>query len=79
VWSWSGGEQRAVIELKILRGDAAKLLAKGLEQTLAYQDRSRASEAHLVIFDRDPGKPWDAKIYRRAEELAGRRVVVWGM
>jgi hypothetical protein len=75
----SGGEQRAVIELKLVRGDIEKTVALGLEQTLDYQDRTSAAEAHLVVFDRRPGRTWEEKVYRRVEERGGRRVVVWGM
>ena len=74
-----GAVQKSVIELKLLRGDPAKVLERGLEQTVAYQDRSGASEAHLVIFDRAPAKPWSEKLYRRVENRDGRKVVVWGM
>ncbi|MBI4606607.1 MAG: ATP-binding protein [Planctomycetes bacterium] len=74
-----GREQRAVIELKVLRGDLEKAVQLGLEQTLEYQDRTAAAEAHLVIFDRRPERSWAEKIYRRVEERGGREVVVWGM
>jgi hypothetical protein len=57
-----------------------KTLEQGLAQTLEYADRSGgATEAHLVIFDRDPGRSWDEKVYRQVEERGGRGVVVWGM
>ena len=79
VWPWKGGVQRSVIELKLLRGDPARVIDRGIEQTLAYQDRSGAEEAHLVIFDRDAAKPWPEKIYRRVEDRGGRKVAVWGM
>ena len=79
IWPWPGGVQKAVIEVKLQRGDPAKLLERGLEQTLAYQERCAAEDAHLVIFDRDPAKPWSEKVYRRVEERAGKKVVVWGM
>ena len=60
-----------VLELKILR--------KELEQTVEYLERMGAPEAHLAIFDRDPGRPWPEKIWRRVEEHKGRKIVVWGM
>jgi hypothetical protein len=31
--------------------------------------------AHLVVFDRDPGKPWSEKISRREETRAALRAV----
>jgi hypothetical protein len=80
VWPWKGGTQRAVIELKILRGSKEKTLEQGLAQTLEYVDRcGGAAEAHLVIFDRNPTRSWEEKIYRQEEERGGRKVVVWGM
>jgi len=79
IWPWKGGIQRAVIELKILWGTLESTIAKGLEQTAAYQDRCGAAEAHLVIFDRDPARSWPEKIFRRVEEWQGRRITVWGM
>jgi len=33
----------------------------------------------LVIFDRDPARPWPEKIYRRIEGWRGRTITVWGM
>ncbi len=83
IWPLAGtapaSEQRTVIELKLLRGDLEKTIAQGLAQTLEYQDRTGAPEAHLVIFDRRAGRTWEEKLCRRVEERAGRRVVVWGM
>ncbi len=75
-----GPVQRVVIELKLLyKGkslDAA--LSAGLEQTADYADRVGADEAHLVIFDRNPGVSWDAKIWQRREERGNRVIEVWG-
>jgi hypothetical protein len=78
--------QRAVIELKILHKSLEQTIAEGLAQTWAYADKCGADEAHLVIFDRDARKPWEAKIFQRAEVYrgtAGRPVefpiTVWGM
>jgi hypothetical protein len=78
--------QRAVIELKVLHKSLAATLADGLAQTWEYADRCHADEAHLVIFDRDPDKSWDAKIFRREEIYRGSAeqptafpITVWGM
>lgn len=81
VWPSSGGTaaQRIVVECKLLRGSLARTVAQGLAQTLAYLDRCGAGEGHLVIFDRTPGKPWDAKLYRRRETAGGTAITVWGM
>ena len=73
-----GGEQRFVIECKILRGSLVKTLEKGLRQTAGYMDRCAATPGHLVIFDRS-AKPWQEKVYRRSEEFECTPVEVWGM
>ncbi|MBM3887378.1 ATP-binding protein [Candidatus Dependentiae bacterium] len=68
--------QKIVIELKIQRSDA---LIKGLEQTAQYMDIAGATEGHLVIFDKDPTKTWDEKIYCKQLEQTGKTITVWGM
>ena len=80
IWPHIAGKQKAVIELKILHNSLARTVADGLTQTAGYMDRCGALEnGHLLIFDRDPQKPWDQKIFRRDEEIAGRKITVWGM
>jgi hypothetical protein len=71
--------QKAVIELKVLHKSLEQTLKDGLEQTLAYLDRCGAEDGHLVIFDRTPGKPWEEKLFQRAETVANRVIQVWGM
>lgn len=71
--------QRGVIELKVLHKSLEATLAEGLAQTWEYADRCGAAEAHLVIFDRTPDKPWEEKIFRREEAIQGRPITVWGM
>ena len=78
VWPYPGGVQRAVIELKLRYGDLETTIADGLAQTWAYADASGAVEAHLVIFDRTPGKPWAEKIWKRVEVYRGFVITVWG-
>ena len=70
--------RRHVVECKILRGGLDAAIHEGVAQTLDYMDRCRAESGHLVVFDRDESKPWDEKLYRRAESLDGRAVTVWG-
>jgi len=70
--------RRHVVECKILRGGLAATIREGVAQTLDYMDRCRGESGHLVVFDRDDSKPWDEKLYRRAESLDGRAVTVWG-
>ncbi|MCS7040511.1 MAG: hypothetical protein NZP34_12965, partial [Caldilineales bacterium] len=71
--------QRAVIELKLLHKSLEATIAEGLAQTWEYADRCGAEEAHLVIFDRRPGIPWEEKIFRRQETYRHRPITVWGM
>ncbi|MFZ1401722.1 MAG: ATP-binding protein, partial [Anaerolineae bacterium] len=71
--------QRGVIELKVLHKSLEATLAEGVVQTWEYADRCGAAEAHLVIFDRTPDKPWEEKIFRREEAIQGRPITVWGM
>jgi hypothetical protein len=52
-------EKNYPVEIKIARPRA---LAEGLEQMQKYLSRCGAKEGWLVIFDRDPAKPWDDKI-----------------
>jgi hypothetical protein len=70
VWPYSGGVQRTVIELKVLQRSRAGTIREGLAQVKSYADRCGADEAHLVVFDRKPGKPWSRKIFRKSEALA---------
>ncbi|MDR2690406.1 MAG: ATP-binding protein, partial [Azoarcus sp.] len=58
-----GPIQRIVIELKIRRGALETVIEQGLAQTADYARHVGADEAHLVIFDRAPDKPWEAKIW----------------
>ena len=77
-WPRPGGQQRFVIECKILHGSLDKTLEKGLPQTAGYMDRCAAAAGHLVLFDRST-KPWSEKVFRRTEEFDGKRIEVWGM
>ena len=73
-----GPIQRIVVELKLLHGALETVIAQGLEQTVDYARRAGADEAHLFIFDRESGRPWDERIWRRAEAAGGMAVAVWG-
>jgi hypothetical protein len=79
VWSYPGGVQRGVIELKIRYHSLEQTLAAGLEQTWRYADAMGAEETHLVIFDRRPKVAWSKKIWQRSEQHAGMAITVWGM
>jgi hypothetical protein len=79
VWPHPGGVQHVVIELKLLYTSLETTLIDGLAQTWAYADACGADEAHLVIFDRTPGKPWAEKIWQRQERYRNVEISVWGM
>ena len=79
VWPYPGGVQRVVIELKVRYGELERVLADGLEQTWTYLDTSGAEAGHLVIFDRDPNRSWQEKIFRRDMSFRDRSITVWGM
>jgi len=78
LWPYPVGVQRAVIELKVLQKSRAATVREGLIQVRGYADRCGAAEAHLVIFDKTPGKPWSRKIFRKSEK-GEPPVAVWGM
>jgi hypothetical protein len=70
-------QQRIVIELKINR--SKKTIPEGLEQTSNYMDTNNATEGHLVIFDKTPGKSWDEKIFMQEHNMGNQKITVWGM
>jgi hypothetical protein len=71
--------QKVVIELKILHKSLEKTIADGMVQTAAYMDRTGTADGHLVIFDRNPEKPWEEKIFRREAQQDGKRIIIWGI
>jgi hypothetical protein len=79
IWPYQGGVQKTVVELKLLHKGLEKTIEKGLEQTMEYLERCGAEDGHLVIFDRDPARPWSEKIWSREETHGGKRIAVWGM
>ncbi len=79
VWSYPGGVQKAVIELKILYGSLERTEKEGLEQTWQYMDRCGSDDGHLVIFDRSEAKSWEEKIFRRTKTYQGKPIQIWGM
>ena len=48
---------------------------KNLEQTAGYMDKCEAKEGWLVIFDRDPEKPWEEKITWSTESVQGGKII----
>ncbi len=41
-------------------------------------DKCGTDEGLLVIFDRNQGRSWDEKIFRREEIVRGKKIHVWG-
>lgn len=77
---YGGPVQRVVLELKIKRGNLAKVIAQGLEQTAGYMDSvGSVDEGHLIIFDRTQDKTWDERIWHKPYEHADHTIMVWGM
>jgi len=79
LWPYASGTQTVVIELKLLHRSLEQTLQEGLAQTREYLSRCGAEEGHLVVFDRDPGKPWEQKLFRREDTVGDRAITVWGM
>ena len=79
IWPVASPGQRIVLELKIQHGSREDTLQRGLAQTVEYLERSAASEAHLVIFERREDVPWSEKIFQDQRQHAGYTIQVWGM
>ena len=77
-WPRNAGEQRIVIECKILREGLESTIRKGLAQTAEYIDRCTGTEGHLVIFDREK-RLWKDKAFQQQEEVNGMTMYIWGM
>ena len=50
-----------------------------MAQTAGYIDRCAADAGHLVVFDRDPDKRWQDKVFHRRETRDGVDIHVWEM
>lgn len=83
-WRSDAGEQRVVIELKMLteRDSYETVKAEALEQTARYADRCDATESHVVVFDRT-GKAqwrnWQDKVFVEPCRHGERLISIWGM
>ncbi len=75
VWKHPGGEQRVVIEAKVVRGARDPVIAQGIVQTKQYMDRCGTKDGHLILFDARPDVTWEERIFR--EERDG--ITIWGM
>ena len=68
--------RRYAIELKIRRGDHT--IDDGVAQLGRYLERLDAHQGWLVVFDRRATVSWDAKLFERQIESAGRVIHVFG-
>ncbi|MEM7402823.1 MAG: ATP-binding protein, partial [Myxococcota bacterium] len=74
--------QRVVLELKLIhdKGGFDSILQQGLQQTSAYMDSCKATQGHLLLFDRRQGKSWDERIWvKRQQAVNGQAITVWGL
>ena len=74
-----GAERRIVIECKLIRRSREYTIREALGQISAYMDACDADEGHLALFDRDPGRPWQEKIFREERPAPAGTIVAWGM
>ena len=65
--------------MKVIHRSLDTTLAKGLRQTASTMDRCATSAGHLILFDRDPQKTWDQKIFHREAPAGSKATTVWGM
>ena len=79
IWPLVSPEQRIVIELKLLHDSRETTIGQGLEQTVAYLQRTGGREGHLVIFDRRENIAWTEKIFQDTRVHQGFSIRVWGM
>ena len=75
-----GEVQKIVIELKLLtsKTSLAAVQKVGIPQTVEYAQTIGADEAHLMIFDRRPNKPWSKRIWQKTTQHDGWVLGVWG-
>ena len=75
-----GEVQKIVLELKLLTAKTSLVAVQkmGIPQTVAYADQIGATEAHLIIFDRRPNKPWSKRIWRKTTQHEGWKIGIWG-
>jgi len=79
IWNHDRDVQKVVIELKILYKSLERTISEGLEQTAAYMDKCGTTDGHLIIFNRNPEKKWNEKIFRQDKMYEGKKIRVWGM
>lgn len=79
IWPYQKGTQEAVIEMKLRYGKLETVINKGLEQTRGYMDKCGTDEGYLLVFDREPGKTWEEKIFKQNRTIDNITIPVYGM
>ena len=70
------GKFRYAVELKMKRNFSP---AESARQLVGYLDHLKLPEGWMAIFDDDPSKPWDEKIYARDEVVDGKTIHFIGL
>ena len=80
-WRYAGGEQRIVIELKVIKekDNVERIKSDGLVQTAEYAEISDATESHLILFDRADKTDWQETIYQETVKQGKYDIKIWGM
>lgn len=79
IWFHEKGKQEVVIEMKLRYGSLETTIEKGLEQTYGYMDKCGTTEGYLLIFDRDPARTWEEKIFKQDRAFNNVQIPVYGM
>ncbi|MCP4151251.1 MAG: ATP-binding protein, partial [bacterium] len=79
IWFHKKGKQEVVIETKLRYGKLETTIKKGLEQTRDYMDTCGTGEGYLLVFDREPEKTWEEKIFKQARRCRDADIPVFGM
>ncbi len=79
IWPHEKGTQEAVIEMKLRYGSLETTIEKGLKQTRGYMDKCGTDEGYLLVFDRDPGKTWEEKIFKQDRTFNNTPIPVYAM
>lgn len=79
-WPYSKGVQKIIAELKVRRSQALEtLILEGISQTWDYMDRCGSDQGHLIVFDRNPKRSWEQKIFRQIRTYKQKKISVWGV
>jgi hypothetical protein len=66
------------LNMNALRSALSALAMYASKPIVLFIDEIDSLKGHLVIFDRDPHKSWEEKIYPLTEAVDGKTIQVWG-